>query len=453
MSETRKTITFGVVALILLLAAFLTTPGSVTPDDFTDLGETFFPEFTDPNIATTLEVIEFDEETASARPFKVTFKEGRWTIPSHHDYPADGEDRLARTAAGMIGLKKDDYRTSNVADYEACDVVDPLDEATTLKGRGKRVTIKDKNDQVLADLIFGRKLAERSDLRFVRVPGQKRVYVAKTDMDISTNFADWIEPDLLQVESGEATQVILRDYSINERTRTVDRRGTLILTREDDKWSANKMSSREEVDMTKMNQLLREVDDLKIVGVRTKPAGLSDGLRRTEGDVPITQANILSLQSKGYYFTRDGSLLSNDGELEVRISNGVTYTLRFGEVLFGSGDDVTAGGESEGAEERGPGESRYLFIIATFDQDLVPEPPKPSNTRFEQKSEDEWTDADRTNKERKEKHDAWQTSVEEGKNRAEELNARFADWYYVISSDAFDKIHISREDLVKKKES
>lgn len=444
---------FGVVALILLSAAFLTTPGSVTPDDFTDLGEAFFPDFIDPNVATTLEVIEFDEETAAARPFKVTYKEGRWTIPSHYDYPADGKDRLARTAAGMIGLKKDDYRTSNVSDYETCNVVDPLDEATTLKGRGKRVTIKDKNDQVLADLIFGEKLAERSDLRFVRVPGQKRVYVAKTDMDISTNFADWIEPDLLQVEQAEVTQVTLRDYSINERTRTVDRRGTLVLTKKDDEWSADKMSSGEEVDMTKMNELLREVDELKIVGVRTKPEGLSAGLRRTEGDVPITQANILSLQSKGYYFTRDGSLLSNEGELEVRGGNGVTYVLRFGEVLFGSGDAVSAGGESEGTEEDGPGENRYLFITASFDQNLLPEPPKPSNARFEEKSEDEWTDADRTNKERKEKHDAWQASVDEGKTRVEELNARFADWYYVISSDAFDKIHSSREDLVKKKVS
>ena len=90
MSETRKTITFGVVALILLLAAFLTTPGSVTPDDFSDVGEAFFPDFADPNIATTMVVSEYDEENSSARPFKVTFKDGRWTIPSHHDYPADG---------------------------------------------------------------------------------------------------------------------------------------------------------------------------------------------------------------------------------------------------------------------------------------------------------------------------------------------------------------------------
>ena len=95
MSETRKTAAFGGVALVLLLFALLTAPQRAMPDDFLDRGETFFPEFTDPNVATTLEVIEFDGGTATARPFQVTFRNGRWTIPSHHDYAADGEDRLA----------------------------------------------------------------------------------------------------------------------------------------------------------------------------------------------------------------------------------------------------------------------------------------------------------------------------------------------------------------------
>ncbi|GAB4118732.1 MAG: hypothetical protein Kow001_18430 [Acidobacteriota bacterium] len=137
MSETRKTIGFAVLAVVLAAVAILTTPRRAVPEEFADRGEPFFPGFTDPNLATTLEVIEFDEATASARPFKVTFKNGVWTIPSHHDYPADGKDRLAQTAAGLIGLTKDDFRSSNVADYPACGVIDPLDEtATSLRGRG-----------------------------------------------------------------------------------------------------------------------------------------------------------------------------------------------------------------------------------------------------------------------------------------------------------------------------
>jgi len=33
-----------------------------------------------------------------------------------------------------------------------------------------------------------------------------------------------------------------------------------------------------------------------------------------------------------------------------------------------------------------------------------------------------------------------------------ELNGRFADWYYIISEDTYRKIHLTRNDIVKKKE-
>ncbi|MFQ5739043.1 MAG: DUF4340 domain-containing protein [Acidobacteriota bacterium] len=452
MSETRKTITYAGIALLLLLLGVVTAPRRVTPDSFLDRGEQFFPEFTDPNTATTLEVIDFDEAAGAARPFKVTFQDGLWTIPSHHNYPADGKDRLAKTAAGVIGLTKEGFRTNNVADYEACGVIDPLDEtATSLKGRGKRVTIKDKNDKILADLIIGKNTGEGKKLRFVRIPDQKRVYVAQADIDISTKFEDWIERDLLKVNQADIDKITLKDYSINERTGRVNQRDVLILQKKGDDWHANRMSSSQEVDRTKMNNMLTAIDELSIVGVRPKPAGLSRSLRRTQGDMPISQPDMLSLRSKGYYFTRDGSLLSNEGELRVDSSDGVTYTLRFGEVVYGTGEAVTAGTDSNDGKKSGPGENRYLFITTSFDPSLFPEPAKPRNTDFESKPEKEWTDQDKRNKEIKEKHDQWKEKVEKGQKTSDELNARFADWYYVISSSSFDKIHLKRRDLVKRK--
>ncbi|MDA2928750.1 DUF4340 domain-containing protein [Acidobacteria bacterium AH-259-O06] len=454
MSETGKTMTYGIAAVLLLLLAFLTAPGKITPDAFLDRGEPFFPEFTNPNAATTLEVIEFGEETAAARPFKVTFKEGKWTIPSHHNYPADGKDRLAETAAGIIGTKKDDFRSNNVADHEACRVIDPLDETiTSLKGRGKRVTIRGESDQILADLIIGNKPEGRDNLRFVRLPGQKRVYLSRMDIDISTKFEDWIERDLLQVDQSDIEQVILKDYSINELTGTVNQRDVIILDKTDEGWKANRMSSNQEVDSTKMNDLLRAIDELSIVGVRPKPTGLSRSLTGSKGGMEISQADVLSLRSKGYYFARDGNLLSNEGELQARTTDGVIYTLRLGEILYGTGQAVTAGTDSSEDKEGGPGENRYLFITTSFDPSRFRQPAEPRNTDFLTKSEEDWTDADRKNKELKDKHDEWRQKVEKGQELSDQLNARFADWYYVISSTSFDKIHLKRSDVVKTKEN
>ena len=451
MSETRRTITYAVTALLLLAAAIIAVPRNVTPDDFLDRGEQFFPEFTDPNTATSLEVVEYNEETASAQPFKVTFKDGIWTIPSHYDYPADGKDRLAETAAGLIGLVKSDFRSANVSDHEACGVIDPLEQSATLKGRGKRITIRDSNDQILADLIMGKEVEERPSFRFVRLPDSKRVYITETSLEISTSFEDWIEPDLLKVEKDDISKVTLKDYSIDERTGTVNMKDTLILTRNGEDWSANRTPSGREVDSTKMSSLLSALDDLSIVGVREKPEGLSQSLKKSE-QIPISRENMSSLRSRGFYFTRDGDLLSNEGELLVETSAGLVYTLRFGEVLFGAGEAVSAGTGQEEQDEEGTGENRYLFITVSFNPRLLPEPSKPSSTDFQNKSEAEWTDADRRNKDLFDRHQEWESKTGEGRKLAEDLTNRFADWYYVIPAQAFDKIHIPRSEMITEKE-
>jgi hypothetical protein len=457
MSETRKTATFVGVAAILLLAALLTTPQRSTPDAFLDQGEAFFPNFTDPNVATTLEVIDFDEDTATARPFQVTFRNGRWTIPSHHNYPADGEDRLARTAAGLIGIVKDDYRSDNVADHEALGVVGPLDEAaTSLTGRGQRITLRDAGDNVLADMIVGNEVEGRSNLRFVRLPDQKRVYVSRMDLDLSTQFADWIEPDLLELTRNQVRQITLKDYSINERTGLLDNRDTLILDREGtgNDWTANQMAAGEEVDSTGTSDLLGAIDTLSIVGVRPKPEGLSDSLTQLADGLRITQSDLLSLQSRGYFFTGNGELVSNEGELEVRTDDGVVYILRFGEVVYGEGEAISAGTEASDDEDSGPAENRYLFVTATFDDTLLdPALPLPANSDYQDKEESEWSDEDRSNKDLQDAYDEWESQVEAGRERSEELNARFADWYYVISSDSFERVRLTRSDLVQREES
>lgn len=440
---------FAGIAVALVALALIFAPRRITPEAFLDQGEPFFPNFTDPNDATTLEVINFDESTGAAQPFKVTFKNSLWTIPSHHDYPADAKDRLAKTAAGVIGIKKDDFRSDNVTDHEACGAIDPLEETAGLTGRGQRVTIRGGNDNVLADFIIGKPVENRKGFRFVRIPEQKRVYAVRMDIDISTKFQDWIDTDLLQVDKKKIDHVESRDYSINERTMSVEQHGNLILSQKDGEWKANKMRSNQQVDSTQMKTLLTAIDELSIVGVRPKPKGLSASLKKSTSEQSISQADMISLQNKGFYLTRDGQLMSNEGELQVHSKEGINYTLRFGEVVYGSGLAVTAGTKESGAKKNsGAAQNRYLFITTNFDSKTFPEPPKPLNTDFLKKPDSLFTDKDKENKALQDAHGKWQRDVENGKRINDELNARFADWYYVISADSFDKLHLKRKDLV-----
>jgi hypothetical protein len=448
MNEMRRTIYFAAGAVALAALSIVTAPRQKTPEASFDQGEAFFPDFTDPNAARTLEVVDWDEQTGAAVPFKVTFQGGKWTIPSHHGYPADGKDRLAKTAAGMIGITKDDFRTDNVSDHEACGVIDPLDTANpSLKGRGKRVTIKGENDVVLADLIIGKSFEGREGFRLVRVPGQKRVYGARVNLDISTKFKDWIEADLMLIDKEEIERFDLKDYSIDERSGRLDVRDDIVVTKDGDQWAMAGTPAGKELDQYKVNNLVRAVDELSIEGVRPKPEGLTASLSR--GGVSITQADMVSLQNHGFYFARDGRLVSNEGELQVRATDGVSYTLRFGEVAFGDGEAVSAGNSAPG--EDAAGENRYLMITASFDPARFREPAKATNLAFQSKPDSTWTPMDRRQKDIQDAHDRWSQKVDAGRRRVAQLNDRFAKWYFVISSDSYDGLRLRRKDLVKDK--
>ncbi len=455
MNETKTTVWFAAVAVALAVLAWVLSPKPITPNEFRDQGEQFYPNFTDPNSATTLEVVEFDSTTASARPFKVTFKNGKWTIPSHHDYPADGKDRLAKTAAGVIDLKKDDIRSDNVADHEALGVIDPLDQTGSFTGRGARVTLRNAENNVLADFIIGRPVPGRDGFRFVRIPDQKRVYAVRMNLDISTRFADWINADLLELDKGNVSEVLLRDYSINEMTLSLDQRDNITLTKTSDgTWKADKMKSNQLIDTTTMQSMLNTLDELSIVGIRSKPAGLSATLKATDGRSSITQQDMLSLREKGFFIARDGQLLSNEGELRCKTDLGFSYILRFGEVAYGSGEELTAGTvttENTNPAAAKAAENRYLFVTVEFDPAFLKEPKKPSNMNFEGKPDSLLTDEDKTNRDLQSHYDAWNRLSENGRQRAQELNARFADWYYVIPAASFDKLHLKRKDVVVSK--
>ena len=417
------------IAVAFCVVALVSAPRRTAPDAFFDVGNPFFPDLADAEMAATLEVVEWDEQTASAIPFEVTNRGGLWTIPSHHSYPADGEERLATAAANMINVVKDDFRSDNIADHEALGVIDPIDDmSTSLEGRGTRVTFKDPSETVLAELILGNELLERPGFRFVRVPDQKRVYAARFDGAISTDFEDWIETNLLEVSRSQIDHLVLNEYFVDEGTRQVVRRGEFILDKvAEDNWTANRVPSGQEVDFVQVNLLVGAILDLKIAGVRPKPAGMTGNLRDAAIAGNITQSDIQALVGRGFFPTPDGGLLSNEGEVLVRTTEGVLYTLRFGEVVYGSGEAVAVGNETSDEAQSDTGENRYVFITAEFDQTSLPEP---------QASD---TDA----------RASWQRRVQEGQDKAERLAARFADWYYVIASDSYDRIHKPRDEFLK----
>ena len=270
MTEGRRTSIFVLAAVLLVAAAWLARPRSDTTDAVGERGQRFFPEFTDPNRAASLEVVEFDEQTSAARPFKVMNREGRWTIPSHQDYPADGATRLSSVAAAVIALEKDDVVSDNVSDHERCGVLDPLDETLpTPRGRGTRITVRGANDVVLADIITGHPVDGRPHLRYVRRPGERRVYVARLDnLQVSTRFEDWIEPNLLLVDRSDIDQIGSAYTAMRRPGGSPSGTQSACAARRPDVWEADGVPAGSAIDTFTMNLLVTKLVELSIVDVR-----------------------------------------------------------------------------------------------------------------------------------------------------------------------------------------
>ncbi len=474
--ETKKTLVFVVVAVLMTgLAIAGRVDRSGRPEAFDDQGRKFFDDF-DPNTCTTLEVIDYDPATASVLPFKVTNKGGKWVIPSHYDYPADAKQRLVDTATGVIGLTKDSIRSDRVEDQEAFGVIDPLDtKATSLKGIGKRVTLKDSTDKVLADFIIGNEVKDHPEQRYVRVPGQKRTYGVNVKVDLSTRFADWIETNLLKLDAGRVRKVVIDHESFDTKTGQPVPGDVITLERKDasNPWTIEGMPAGKKPNTETLLALSTALGDVKIAGIRPKPEGLTEDLKQAPGEVkPTTRQAWMSMVNKGFYLTRDG-LFSNKGKVTIYTDEGVVYTLRYGEVIIATGNELSGGIEptkqaKELAKAAGKAsgeatsEGRYLFVTASFDPNLIP-PPKPSTDEDETFPEDPFAyepgDKKVVPESKKAKAKAEKlkadrdNQVAEGQKKARDLTNRFAAWYYVTPGESYKTIVQDRPNLIRDKGS
>lgn len=413
MKESAKTLIYAVVAATAVGGAWYThdksKPSAVA--GFERVGEDFFATFEDPTLAKSLRVVAFDEDTAMVREFEVKQQaSGEWVIPSRHDYPADGEDRLAKTAASIIGIKRGALASRYEDDFEKHGVIEPEDEdGAKLTGRGQRITLKDDKDEVLADYIIGKKVENPAGHYYVRVPGEKETYISKFEVDLSTTFTDWIDDDLLSINESDLVELNIDKYSIDEQQGTIEGEETNVLTRakSGDPWVLEGLKDdTEELKTAEITAMVSTLDSLKAVGVRPKPKGINADLtvsRAVAQNRLLQEALQNDLNARGFRIGPKAGgeegirLYANEGELTASTNSGISYTLRFGEIFTGSQDEIESGfakGEEDNkdADDKdgdsskpddvdGPDtkRSRYIFVSTSFDERfLTNKPVKPT---------------------------------------------------------------------------
>lgn len=363
MNEISKTLTFVAVAALVVLAAIFTRPviRKTTAEDYR--GQLLYPNFADPTAVSSLEIVEFDENTASVSKFLVNEADvggkTRWIIPSHYNYPADAKDQVADAAGSLLGLTITKMIGDKKSDQKEYGVLapDPVELSVGDIGVGEQVVMRDATGKILMSLIIGNEVPEKPEYRYVRKTDEDQIYVVKLNTSkLSTNFADWIERNPLEIQTWDMQSLWFRNYYVDEMNSALIQLGNIRVGYQDTgdpQWKLTedlkleqdpddpkkgifvpvKLAADEELNIAILNELKSELDTLKIADVSPKPKGISADLKMEAGfnDDPKT---IAQLKSKGFFLTplvKNGpvELFSNEGELRISMKDGVEYVLSF----------------------------------------------------------------------------------------------------------------------------
>ena len=449
MNESKKTLTFVGVACALSVCAavshFANQPGN--SEDFALVGQPFFAEFESASQAKSLEVATIDSENAALKRFSVANKDGLWRIPSHYDYPAEAATRLAETASSVIGIERES-QAGRLQEHERLGVIDPLgDDIEDPETVGKRITLKDGDGEVLVDYIIGKQAGSVEPVQgedpftqpgdenyyFVRKADENQVYKVKLNLDLSAKFSDWIDPDLLRVETDELTRINIDNYEIEEdRSNPLGMSQGLIKSQGDkvnlarsssaETWKLTDLDeAREDLNLAGVTEVVSVLEELKIAGVRPKykykghllltaDLKLNDEPELKEDPQGLQQAAAqmqADLEQKGFSLAggQDGlALVSQFGELELGTDKGVVYTLHVGKSLEGDEQEIEIGLGTEKSDSKIESDSKNESEL--------------SETSTDAKSESE---------ENSEDTESGEATKEESKNRYMMIRVSFDD--------------------------
>jgi hypothetical protein len=434
MSESTKTIAFVVIGAAALVAAYIIDRPTQAVSVDTLVGSMLNTDF-EVDAPKRLKIVKFDRQTADTRQFEVASVDGTWSIPSKENYPADATAQMAAAANALIDRKILRVAGETADSHDEFGVVDPLANSldSNSTGVGTRVTMYDGDDKPLADMIIGKGVKGAEGQRYVRESNKDVVYIVELDpASLSTNFDDWIEDDLLKISPFDISKVFVNDYSadlgfgMSPDGRIMpqvnwERRGEITLgyNNDDAKWKLvdlkkydrqkkemvpDALAENEELNEDALSELRNGLDDLLIVDVAKKPAGLSADLK-AGNDFMTNQEAFQDLIAKGFSPVpikpnAPPEILSSEGEIICTTRDGVEYVLRFGQLKVqtdsaagetepadpATGEPAadtadpaaaaaaTAAAAKEPTDEDGKNLHRYLFVMARFNEDAIEKP-------------------------------------------------------------------------------
>ncbi|MEC9091267.1 MAG: DUF4340 domain-containing protein, partial [Planctomycetota bacterium] len=386
-----------------------------------------------------------------------------WVIPSKFGYPVDSDEKLIHTAASLSGLVVLGIASEDPTDEETYGVVEPEPGLKAgQEGVGTKVTLKDREKQDVASIIIGKAVKDEADRRFVRIPGQRFIYVCEYDPSIlKTDFFAWINPKILDFGNRwSISKLSIDKYSLAKSALLEIEKSYLAdLVLERNQWTTRSFSdggdptAKPLLDVAELERVRLALENFEIQDVNAKSLALAISLRERKG-IPNTFKVVNAIQKYGFFVDEQvtpARSVGAGGELAFTETSGIRYRM-----LFGGMTAAEVTGRSN--------DQRYVMVSADVDESMFPlpaepgkqnnskasnEPPKPpkAGCGFELTQEDDDRESRRQ----------YQIKLEERKKKleaarevADKINDRFSNWFYIIDNALYSRLMPSKSVIVSR---
>lgn len=449
------TLLLGLTAAVLAAVAAWFYPWPQEVQQSGKVGQMLFEGFT-PSQVRTIEVSRYNSDRQALERIQLQRKGERWVIPGTADFNANNAVQVARAINSVLDRKVLEKISDDQQDHLKNGVVDPdqFQSAELRSGLGRRITLKDRNGQALADLIVGFPLqnAEQQALYCVRIPGEPQVYSVPFDLEaLTTRFQDWVDPNLLglrnqQNAAGQLPKSVVVDAYRVDSSRLSDPAAKVRLYRAElgdvegglgirrlevpanDGWAA--VNANDSQKRLLLESTLRQLGNWTFPEVRLKAKPLADFLK-APGAV-TDPALFASLGEFGFRQTAasgaPASFEGAGGQLTVNLEAGVKLLAWFGSIT--------------GSAQSGTKLNRYLLLLAEVDRSALPEPAAPVAAEGEQLTEEQQRNYQR-------ELDAWKAKLKTAEELVTEYNRQFAPWFYALSDEVYQRLVPELTDLPK----
>ena len=121
---------------------------------------------------------------------------GRWAVVEKGNYPA-AQGKLRQLLLGLADLTLLEPKTERTELFARLDLDDPAN------GKATDIKLNDRIGQTVAELIVGKRRADRlgagTDAVYVRKPGGGRAWLARGSLDVGGEIVDWLDRRILDI--------------------------------------------------------------------------------------------------------------------------------------------------------------------------------------------------------------------------------------------------------------